>query len=67
MVDRTDKPKIPSKFEICAALYNEFCCNQFHDTAPLKLMLGHLIEEIRYFYCMYTRLRLFMLEHYSLF
>ena len=40
MVDRTDKLKIPLKFAIHAALYNEFCCNQFHDTAPLKLMLG---------------------------
>ena len=36
MVDRTDKPKIPSKFAIRAAQYNEFRCNQFHDTAPLN-------------------------------
>ena len=40
MADRTDKPKIPSKFAIHAALNNEFCGNQFYDTAPLKLMLG---------------------------
>ena len=35
-VDRTDKPKIPSKFAICTAQYNEFRCNQFCDTAPLN-------------------------------
>ena len=35
-VDRTDKPKIPSKFAIRTAQYNEFRCNQFCDTAPLN-------------------------------
>ena len=35
-VDRTDKPKIPLKFAIRTAQYNEFRCNQFCDTAPLN-------------------------------
>ena len=46
-VDRTDKPKIPSKFAIRTAQYNV--------TQPFKCW-GHLIEEIRYFYCMYSGL-----------
>ena len=26
MIDWTEKPKIPSKFAICAVQYNKFCC-----------------------------------------